>query len=207
MHGQDVSSMFTTRSALTPWVLMSQLDEQPVRVGVLLLRAVELFHALGGRLVAQAHATQESLHPTSAGTDVQSLGFDLIVTALRHRTSITRMMWSLSRVMSARDSKVFLPSGAARGALRFQWSGVFRLILSNIPGHSHWTSHKHRCMLHRRSVFRWSNMSRNQSRTMGSAWGVLPCCRWARLQRLQGLEWPGRPGRHRECCCGRSPRV
>ena len=41
----------------------AQLDEQPMRVGVLLLRAVELFHALGGLLEAQAHATQELLHP------------------------------------------------------------------------------------------------------------------------------------------------
>ena len=31
--------------------------------GVRLLRAVELFHALGGLLVAQAHATQELLQP------------------------------------------------------------------------------------------------------------------------------------------------
>ena len=41
----------------------AQLDEQPVRVGVLLLRAVELFHALGRLLDAQAHATQELLQP------------------------------------------------------------------------------------------------------------------------------------------------
>ena len=33
-----------------------QLDEQPVRVGELLPRAVELFHALGGLLVVQVHA-------------------------------------------------------------------------------------------------------------------------------------------------------
>ena len=39
-----------------------QLDEEPVRVGVLLLRAVELFQALGGLLGAQTHATQEPLH-------------------------------------------------------------------------------------------------------------------------------------------------
>ena len=31
----------------------AQLDDQPVRVGALLLRAVELFHALGGLLAAQ----------------------------------------------------------------------------------------------------------------------------------------------------------
>ena len=49
----------------------AQLDEEPVRVGVLLLRAVDLFHALGGLLVAQAHAMQEPLDPALAGTDVE----------------------------------------------------------------------------------------------------------------------------------------
>ena len=43
----------------------AQLDEQPVRFGVLLLSAVELFHA------PQAHAIQEPLHPAVAGTDVE----------------------------------------------------------------------------------------------------------------------------------------
>ena len=42
----------------------AQLDEQPVRVGVLLHRAVELFHAHGGLLDAEAHVTQELLHPS-----------------------------------------------------------------------------------------------------------------------------------------------
>ena len=54
----------------------SVLIHQPaqlVRVGVLLLEAVELFHALGGLLVAQAHAVQELSDPLSAGTDVESL--------------------------------------------------------------------------------------------------------------------------------------
>ena len=50
----------------------AQLDEEPVRGGVLLLRAVELFQALGGLLAAQAHAMQELLHPAVAGTDVES---------------------------------------------------------------------------------------------------------------------------------------
>ena len=44
----------------------AQLDEEPVRVGVLLLRAVELLQALGGLLEAQAHATQELLHPRNS---------------------------------------------------------------------------------------------------------------------------------------------
>ena len=51
----------------------AQLDEQPVRVGVLLLRAVELLQALGGLLVAQAHASQETPHPGVAGTHVEPL--------------------------------------------------------------------------------------------------------------------------------------
>ena len=51
----------------------AQLDEEPVRVGVLLLRAVELFQALRGLLAAQAHATQESSHPLIAGLHVEPL--------------------------------------------------------------------------------------------------------------------------------------
>ena len=51
----------------------AQLDEEPVRVGVLLLRAVELFQALGGLLAAQAHAMQELSDPPLAGTHVVSL--------------------------------------------------------------------------------------------------------------------------------------
>ena len=43
----------------------AQLDEQPVRVGVRLLRAVELFHALGGLLVAQAHAVGRAIRTPS----------------------------------------------------------------------------------------------------------------------------------------------
>ena len=86
------------------------------------------------------------------------------------RTSVTRMVCSLSRVTSACDSKVFLPSGAARGALRFQRQGVFWLIPSNNPGHKRWTSPRHRGMPHCRSVLHWWVMSRNQSRTMGLTW-------------------------------------
>ena len=51
----------------------AQLDGEPVRVVVLLVRAEELFHALGGLLAAQAHAMHELLDPSLAGTDVLSL--------------------------------------------------------------------------------------------------------------------------------------
>ena len=70
--------------------------------------------------------------------------------------------------MSAGERRLFLPCGAA--ALRFQRYGVFWLIPSNSPGHKRWTSPRHRGMHHCRSVFHWSNTSRNQSRTKGSTW-------------------------------------
>ena len=50
----------------------AQLDGQPVRVGVLLLRAVALFQALGGRLVPQiaCHAKVASPSKTWDGRRV-----------------------------------------------------------------------------------------------------------------------------------------
>ena len=63
-------------SSVTVSSIVAQLDEQPVRVGVLQLRAVELFHALGGQLVAQAHAVEDPSHPPLAGTHVESLCFE-----------------------------------------------------------------------------------------------------------------------------------
>ena len=67
---------------------IAQLDEEPVRVGVRLLRAVELFHALGGLLEAQAHATQELSDPSIAGMDVVSLCVEPVAhqASDRHRT-------------------------------------------------------------------------------------------------------------------------
>ena len=43
----------------------TQLDEQPVRVGLLQSKAVELFHALGGLLVAQMHAVGRAIRTPS----------------------------------------------------------------------------------------------------------------------------------------------
>ena len=57
----------------------AQLDEEPVRVGVLLLRAAELFHALDEFL-----ATQELSDPISAGTGVESV--EQSVTNMRTRS-------------------------------------------------------------------------------------------------------------------------
>ena len=42
----------------------AELDEEAVRVGVLLLRAVDLFHALGGLLAAQTHAVLTQSSPS-----------------------------------------------------------------------------------------------------------------------------------------------
>ena len=50
----------------------AQLDEEPVRVGLLQSRAVELLQALGGLLVAQAHAMQEFPHPALARAHVET---------------------------------------------------------------------------------------------------------------------------------------
>ena len=161
-----------------------------MRVGLLQSAAVELFHVLGGASCCPSARRARIASPRCCP------GRTSTVSPLRHMTSVTRRMCSLSRVTSAGDSKVLLPSGAARGEQRFQRYGVFGLIPSNIPGHRCWTSPRHRCVPHRRSVLHWSNMSRNQSRTMESAWilrrfAVLPL---QRVQRLVGLELPGRPG-------------
>ena len=57
----------------------AQLVGRPVRVGVLLLRTVELFQALGGLLAAQAHAMQELIDPSLAGADVEPLCVEPVV--------------------------------------------------------------------------------------------------------------------------------
>ena len=100
----------------------AQLDEQPVLVGLLQSRAVELLQALGGLLEGQAHATHHLWQGRTSSSSALSHSSTrpLIVTALRHSTSVTRRMCSLSQVMSAGDSRLFLPRISARGALRFQ---------------------------------------------------------------------------------------
>ena len=59
--------MLTTRSAPTACLSMNQhsFDEQPVRVGLLLLRAAELLQALGGLLEAQVHAVGRAIRTPS----------------------------------------------------------------------------------------------------------------------------------------------
>ena len=55
------------------------VDVHDAVCGVLLLKAVELFHALGGLLVAQVYATQDLLDPSIAWKDVESLCVEPIV--------------------------------------------------------------------------------------------------------------------------------
>ena len=95
-----------------------------MRVGVLLLRAAELFHALGGLLfsyLARVASPSSSLDGSS-----HSCAKPLIVTALKHRTSDTRLMCSLIRVMSEFSCQAVLL--VARSVSR--GTGVFWLILS-----------------------------------------------------------------------------
>ena len=54
-----------------------------MRDGEQLLRAEELFHALGGLLATKAHAVEEPSDPPLAKTDVQSLR----VEPFEHQTS------------------------------------------------------------------------------------------------------------------------
>ena len=87
MHMQEAAGRLVDvhDAVCTDSVCLPKLNEQPMRVGVLLLRAVELFHALGGLLVAQAHVMQEPLHPAITGTDVESLCVEPAVHQARDR--------------------------------------------------------------------------------------------------------------------------
>ena len=57
-------------------------------------------------------------HVVQNGRELQDRGRRF--PAVKHRTSVTFMMCSFSRVMSAGDSMLLLPRVSARGALRFQ---------------------------------------------------------------------------------------
>ena len=92
----------------------AQLDEQPVRVGVLLLRAGSCFTHMAGFLQPKCMPWRSRLTHSRPGrkyrfpqlwlgwasspsTSSHSRTKPLIVTALRHRKSVTRMMCSLSQ--------------------------------------------------------------------------------------------------------------
>ena len=107
-------------------------------LGLLQSKAVELLQALGGLLEAQAHAVEQ---PSLCVEPVVYHDSD------RHHAEAqdVRMMCSLSRVVLAGESKILLPSGAARGAL----FPAIRIVRDD-P------------VEHRRSLLHWSSMSRNQ---------------------------------------------
>ena len=113
--------MFTTASALTE-VLISQhsLTNSRCVLACCCSRLWSSFTHLAGflqpkRMPRKCRFTQLHLARTSSpSASSQSCTKPLIVTAL------TRMMCSLSCVMSAGESKIFLPSGAVCGELRFQ---------------------------------------------------------------------------------------
>ena len=95
----------------------AQFDEEPVRVGLLQSRAVELLQALGGLLEAQAHATQEFPHPSIARAHVETRCVEPFVDQASdgHRTQAQHVGDFHDVLAEPRR-----PSGAARGALRFQ---------------------------------------------------------------------------------------
>ena len=115
-----------------------------MRVAVLLLKAVELFHALGGLPEAQAHGT------SCPSASSQSCTKPLIVTALKHKTSDTLLMCSLSRVMSTGESTPFPAERSVPvDSVEHPWAQAPDLS---------------------RSVLHLWDMSMNLSRTMGSSW-------------------------------------
>ena len=93
---QDVLSTFTTRSDAIGAHQPAQLDEEPVRVGVLLL-----FHAPGGLLEAQAHATQELLHPGEKAQKIKKSQTVKSLSFLETNLSHDGLHRSSSKVISA----------------------------------------------------------------------------------------------------------
>ena len=121
----------------------------------------------------------------------------LIVTALRHRTSDTRMMYSLSRVMSAGDSNFFPAKRRCSCRAPFPAVGSVRVDPIEQPGTQplDLTACSVAVLFSTGPTCRGTNRERWGRRGFG---GLLPCCRWARLQRVQRL-W--RLGWHKERWC------
>ena len=130
-------------------------DAQSPRVGVLHRRAVELLHTYGWLLVAQGHVTQEPPDPAflvgqrfNPNQRSQWSTRPMIETALKHMTSVTRMMCSVHFVFSAADSNLCLPRVSVVGSLRFQRYGVLVLSSSKTPRHSRPNSDMQNCEFH-----------------------------------------------------------
>ena len=120
--------MFTTRSALTACLSMSQhsLMKSQCVLACCCSGLWSSFKHLAGflklrRMPRRSFFTHHSLGRTSSpSASRHSSTKPWIVTALKHRTSVTRMMCSLNRVVSAGVSMLLLSRVSARGALRFQ---------------------------------------------------------------------------------------
>ena len=120
--------MFTTRSALEACLSMSQhsLKKSQCVLACCCSGLWSSFKQLPGFLKLKRMPRRSCCthlwqgHTSSPSASSHSCTKPWIVTALKHRTSVTRMMCSLSRVVSAGDSMLLLPRVSARGALRFQ---------------------------------------------------------------------------------------
>ena len=77
---------------------------------------------------------------------------------------------ALSRTWRASCIFTLLLGRSPVSCLRVSAKFSCQAVLNMAPGAQPLDFSKHRCMPHRRSVLQWSNMSRNQSCTMGSAW-------------------------------------
>ena len=174
-----VSSMSTRSARTASDPQPAQLDEQPVGVGVLLLKAQELFLRTWRASSRTSTSTQECLHPALAGTSCHSAAPD------RDRAEAQDVSHSLGRVMSTGDNKVFLPRGAARSVSTIRSVSVDPVEhpaaqpLAQAPPQPS-PFHLPLLQLVETSRAGWRGFC-----------GVSPCCRWARLQRVRRLERPG----------------
>ena len=184
----------------------AQLDEQPLHVGVLLLRDVELFPALGGRLVAHAHATQELLDPSRACTDVESLCVAPFVHQAPDRDRAEAQDAGHPRDVLAQPCHVCGWQQSSPAKRCFCWCASFLAVKRSVwvdPVEHLGAQEPSNAACPIAALSSTGGTCRGTSRARCVS-GVLPCYRWARLQRVPR---PGWPGRHRECWRWRSPRV
>ena len=123
--------MLTTRSAPTACVSTSQ----SMRVGVLLLWAVELFQALGGLLAAQAHAAQELPHPIIAGTHVKSLCIEPILQEASDRDRAQAQEVGYPHEVLAQPCRAPLPAVGSVRVDPVEHRGAQTLDLAQAPLH------------------------------------------------------------------------
>ena len=193
--------MLTTRSAPTACLSMSQQSLMKRRcvlascraglwssfkhlAGFLKLKRMPRRSLFTQLLLGRASSSSESSHPCTRL---------VIVTALRHSTSVTRMMCSLSRVMSAGDSRLSCRASllVARSASSGrECSGRSRRTLQGTGAGPRTSTAACPSAARSSTGPACRGTSRGRWGRRGSCGASMHCC-WARLQRAR------RPGQHK----------